>query len=93
MAKWHTFENEGANMNDTTWKQNIYEPYLETWKIIKLIQYADQTDDAQEQWNRYVREIDRLDKKYPDNKFVYGLVRLLVDAGDAIAKMNEVEHE
>lgn len=80
-------------MNDSTFKTKIYEPYLETWKIIKLIQYADQTDDQQEQWNRYIREIDRLDKKYPDNKFVYGLVRLLIDAGDAIAKMNEAEHE
>lgn len=88
MAKWHTFENEGADMNDTTWKQTIYEPYLETWKIIKLIQYADQTPEQEEQWNRYVKEIDRLDKTYPNNPFAQNLIRLLLDAGDSIAKMN-----
>jgi len=75
-------------MNDSTFKTKIYEPYLETWKIIKLIQYADQTPAQEEQWNRYVKEIDRLDKTYPNNPFAQNLIRLLLDAGDSIAKMN-----
>ena len=75
-------------MNDSTFKTKIYEPFLETWKIIKLIQYADQTPAQEEQWNRYVKEIDRLDKTYPDNPFAQNLIRLLLDAGDSIAKMN-----
>lgn len=75
-------------MNDSTFKTKIYEPYLETWKIIKLIQYADQTPAQEEQWKRYVKEIDRLDKTYPDNPFAQNLIRLLLDAGDSIAKMN-----
>lgn len=82
------FKFEGANMNNEKWKQTIYEPFLETWKIIKLIQYADQTPAQEEQWNRYVKEIDRLDKSYPDNPFAQNLIRLLLDAGDSIAKMN-----
>ena len=75
-------------MNDSTFKTKIYEPFLETWKIIKLIQYADQTPAQEEQWNRYVKEIDRLDKTYPNNPFAQNLIRLLLDAGDSIAKMN-----
>ena len=82
------FKFEGANMNNEKWKQTIYEPFLETWKIIKLIQYADQTPAQEEQWNRYVKEIDRLDKSYPDNPFAQNLIRLLLEAGDSIAKMN-----
>lgn len=75
-------------MNNEKWKQTIYEPFLETWKIIKLIQYADQTPAQEEQWKRYVKEIDRLDKTYPNNPFAQNLIRLLLDAGDSIAKMN-----
>lgn len=80
-------------MNDTTWKQTIYEPYLETWKILKLIQYADQTADSDFQWQCYIKEIDRLAKTYPDNKFVEKLIALLLDAGDVIAKQNRKEVE
>lgn len=75
-------------MNEATFKEQIYSPYLETWKILKLIQYADQTADSDAQWQRYMKEIDRLSKTYPDNKFVEKLITLLLDAGDVIAKMN-----
>ena len=75
-------------MNDNKWKTEIYEPYLEAWKILKLIQYADQTSDSDEQWQRYMKEIDRLQKTYPDNKFVEELITLLLNAGDIIAKEN-----
>ena len=78
-------------MNDIKWKSNIYEPFLETWKILKLIQYADQTSDSDAQWQRYMKEIDRLTKTYPDNKFVEKLVTLLLDAGDVIARDNNEE--
>lgn len=78
-------------MNDTKWKSNIYEPFLETWKILKLIQYADQTTDSDAQWQRYMKEIDRLAKTYPDNKFVEKLITLLLDAGDVIARDNNKE--
>lgn len=75
-------------MNDDKFKKEIYQPYLETWKIIKLIQYADQTKNSDEQWERYVKEIDRLSRTYPDNQFADKLITLLLDAGDVIAKMN-----
>lgn len=75
-------------MTNETWRTDIYEPYLETWKILKLIQFADQTDNYEEQWQRYVHEIDRLSKTYPGNKFVEELITLLVNAGDTIARIN-----
>ncbi len=75
-------------MDDDRFKKNYYEPYLETWKIIRLVQYADQTKDSDAQWQRYMKEIDRLDKTYPGNPFVQDLIRLLLDAGDCIAKDN-----
>lgn len=78
-------------MNDTTFKKEIYEPYLETWKILKLIQYADQSSNYDDQWQRYMKEIDRLNHQYPDNTFVQDLIRLLLDAGDHIARMNNKE--
>jgi hypothetical protein len=75
-------------MDTTTFKAKIYEPYLEAWKILKLIQYADQTSDSDEQWQRYMMEIDRLRATYPDNHFVKHLIRLLYDAGDVIKEEN-----
>ena len=75
-------------MDDATFKSKYYEPFLETWKILKLIQYADQTSDCDAHWQRYMKEIDRLSKTYPDNKFVEELITLLLNAGDIIAKEN-----
>ncbi len=75
-------------MNDDTLKTKYYEPYLESWKIIRLIQFADQTTDSDAQWNRYMKEIDRLKKTYPNNPFVESLITLLLDAGNIIAKEN-----
>lgn len=75
-------------MTDSKFKKQYYEPFLETWKILKLIQYADQTSDSDAQWQRYMKEIDRLSKTYPDNKFVEQLITLLLNAGDVIAKEN-----
>lgn len=75
-------------MNDDTLKTKYYEPYLESWKIIRLIQFADQTADSDAQWNRYMKEIDRLKKTYPNNPFVESLIALLLDAGNIIAKEN-----
>lgn len=75
-------------MNDSTFKTKIYEPYLETWKILKLIQYADQTSESDKQWQLYIKEIDSFKAKYPDNKLVDELITFLLNAGDIIAKEN-----
>ena len=78
-------------MTDEQFKTKYYNPFLETWKILKLIQYADQTSDSDAQWQRYVKEIDRLRSTYPNNRFVDELITLLYNAGDVIAKENRNE--
>ena len=75
-------------MDTTTFKAKIYEPYLEAWKILKLIQNADQTSKSDKQWQLYIKEIDSFKAKYPDNKIVDELITFLLNAGDIIAKEN-----
>lgn len=75
-------------MTDETFKAKYHAPYNEAWKILKLIQYTDQTSDSDEQWQRYMKEIDRLRATYPGNHFVEHLIRLLYDAGDVIKEEN-----
>ncbi len=75
-------------METEVFKQKVYGPYSEAWKILKIIQYAGQSADNDKTWQMYMNEIDRFDKKYGDNRFKDTLVRMLLDAGDDIAKMN-----
>lgn len=75
-------------MTDEQFKKRYYEPFLETWKILKTIQNADQTAASDPQWQNYIKEIDRLAKNFPENKFVEKLITLLYDSGDVIAKEN-----
>jgi hypothetical protein len=75
-------------MTDEIFKAKYHAPFNEAWKILKLIQYADQTSDSDEQWQRYMKEIDRLRATYPDNHFVKHLIRFLYDAGDVIKEEN-----
>ena len=75
-------------MTDEQFKKRYYEPFLETWKILKTIQNADQSAASDPQWQTYVKEIDGLAKKFPENKFVEKLITLLYDSGDVIAKEN-----
>ena len=75
-------------MNNEVFKAKYHAPYNDAWKILKLIQYADQTSDSDAQWQRYMKEIDRLRATYPDNQFVKHLIRLLYDAGDVIKEEN-----
>jgi len=75
-------------METEVFKQKVYGPYSDAWKILKLIQFAGQSKDDDEKWQMYMKEIDKFDKKYPDNRFKDTLVKMLIDAGDDIAKMN-----
>ena len=79
-------------MTDAKFKKQYYEPFLEAWKILKLVQYADQTTDSDAQWQRYMKEIDRLHNTYPKDPFVDKLITFLLDAGDVIAKENRKEN-
>lgn len=81
-------------MNDKVFKEKVYGPYSDVWKILKIIQYAGQTSEDDEKWEMYMREIDRFSEKYKDNELAQGLLSFLVGhddfkgAGDIIAKLN-----
>ena len=76
-------------MNTEEFKEKIYAPYSEAWKIIKIIQFAGQGTNSDELWEAYLREIDRFSKENKENEFAKEtLVKMLIDAGCVIAKMN-----
>ena len=64
-------------MNDKVFKEKVYGPYSDVWKILKVIQYAGQTSEDDEKWEMYMREIDRFTEKYKDNELAEGLLSFL----------------
>ena len=74
-------------MNDIEWKQKVYNPYLEAWKILKLIQYGSR-HGTDELWEKFTREAARLQNAYPGNKYVDSLCVMLLTAGEYIAEEN-----
>lgn len=83
-------------MTDEKFKEVIYKPYLDTWKVLKLLQHAykrlddpelDEANDAI--WDMYKREIVRLERAYPGNPFVKELLNLLTTADEVISRMNQ----
>lgn len=74
-------------MTDDRWKTDIYEPYLETWKIIKILQEA---YNKPELFNKYIEEVQRFANQYAGNEFAELLRKqLLLNADDVISKMDE----
>lgn len=76
-------------MNEAEFKEKVYAPYKEAWKILKMIEFAGTHEADDETWQKYMKEIDRFCKSNEGNHFAQEtLVRMLIDAGDDIAKMN-----
>ena len=75
-------------METKEFKEKIYGPYNEAWKVIKIIQYAGQGKEDDATWQEYMTAIDTFAKKFKDNRFKDNLVMMLLEAGDTIAKMN-----
>lgn len=72
-------------MDAKTFKEKIYEPYLETWKIIKILQEA---YNKPELFNEYIDEVQEYADKYAGNEFAELLrAQLLLNADDVISKM------
>ncbi len=86
-------------MTDDKWRKQVYEPFLDAWKVIKLIQhgYKRQNDPELSKandvvWDMYVKESIRLEKQYPGNPFVKDLCAMLANVGETIAGMNQTEY-
>lgn len=75
-------------MTNEIFVKKIYKPFNDAFKLLKLIQNADQTSESDKQWQLYIKEIDSFKAKYPDNKLVDELITFLLNAGDIIAKEN-----
>lgn len=74
-------------MTDERWRSEIYEPYLETWKIIKILQEA---YNKPELFSIYIDEVQQYADKYAGNEFAELLrAKLLLNADDVISKMEE----
>lgn len=74
-------------MTDTKFKEVIYGPYLDVWKIIKILQHA--SDDNPELFLEYMDQVQKFEEAYQGNEFAEFLRRaVLLRADDVIAKMN-----
>lgn len=79
------FSIEGAGMTNEKWKSEVYEPYVDTWKIIKILQEAYQKPQL---FNEYIDEVQHFADKYAGNEFAELLRKqLLLNADDVISKM------
>ena len=74
-------------MNDIEWKQKVYDPYLEAWKILKLIQHGSH-HGTDELWEQFNKEAIRLSHTYPQNRYIESLCQMLLEAADYIAEEN-----
>ncbi len=72
-------------MDAKTFKEKIYEPYSESWKIIKILQEA---YNKPELFTKYIDEVQQYADKYAGNEFAELLRKqLLLNADDVISKM------
>ena len=72
-------------MTEERWRAEVYEPYLETWKIIKILQEA---YNKPELFNEYIEQVQKYADKYAGNEFAELLrSKLLLNADDVISKM------
>lgn len=72
-------------MENAVFKEKIFGPYNEAWKVIKLLQHCSATDGD---WELYYKEYKSFCDKYPENKFAYDLGAFILQAADDIKNMN-----
>ena len=74
-------------MNRTQWRQKVYGPYMDIWKIIKILQHA--SNDNPEVFLKYMDEVQKFADAYQGNEFADFLRKaVLLRADDVIAKIN-----
>jgi hypothetical protein len=77
-------------MTEEKFKQEIYAPYVEAWKIAKLLQYLDETSDPDALWEKVVKVQNRLADTYGCTPYIVALCNLI----NAVAKkIEESKHE
>ena len=76
-------------MTDETFKKEIYAPYLEAWKIAKLLQYLDETPDPDALWEKVVKEQNRLADTYGCTPYVVKLCELINAIGKKVKESKQ----
>ena len=75
-------------MTEDRFKEVIYGPYRDSWKVVKILQEA--TDDSpklQEVLSNYMSEIDKFSEKYEGNEFAGLLRKMMLSADDTVMRM------
>ena len=82
-------------MTNNEFRQKIYGPYHDIWKLIKIIEFAGPKDD--DLWIKYMEGVSGFQKAYPktneEGTYEGFLMRALFEAADIIAKENKTEVE
>lgn len=74
-------------MNKEKWTTEIYNPYVDAWKIIKILQEAYRKPEL---FEAYIAQVDQFAQQYAGNDFAELLrSKLLLRADDVITRMNE----
>lgn len=77
-------------MKDETFREKVYGPYLETWKILKLLQFAGEGGFSAEQVKDYWEAVEYFTTKYDGNEFAQFMKdNVLLHADNVIVKLNE----
>lgn len=77
-------------MDENTFRDKIYGPYSETWKIIKILQFAGCGGFSLDQVEDYWKAVEKFTHDYEGNEFAEFLHRnILLHADNVIVKMNE----
>ena len=75
-------------MEEQKFKEKIYGPYGEAWKIIKLLSVAeDENPELDKVLFHYMDEVGKFKEKYADNQFALALYDFLLRADDHIMRM------
>ena len=81
-------------MEAQTFKEKIYGPYGEAWKVIKILWEAeDDNPDLTEVLKHYCAEAKKFSEKYKDNEFAQLLLKVVWGSDTVIMRMdrNEVQ--
>lgn len=80
-------------MDDKTWREKVYGPYTDAWKIIKILQDAKDNEALDELLQKYIAKVDEYDAAYQGNEFAELLrKKVLLRADDIIiGHMNKGE--
>lgn len=77
-------------MKTEVFKQKIYGPYADCWKVLKLLQFAGEGGFTQEQVNEYWEAVEKFQNDNQGNEFAEFMRKnVLLHADNIIVRMNE----